>query len=311
MRRLVKHPRGRVLISGIEGFIGTHLGQRLVRMGYHVVGLTRGSHQAQRPDSRRQKFFPFSEYVSAKRSPSQDAVDYVVHLAAITEHARIHGDPIQTLTAELSLLTAMTEYYVRSNARNFVYPSSGKVYGIPSYLPIDERHPLNPTTFLGRFKKISEEVLRYVALASGKPTTVLRIFNVYGPRQKDSFLIPKLLRHAAKSEAIRIGNYGDRRDYLFIDDLVEAFAVVLGSDLKGFNVFNVGSGRSYSPLDLASMIQRITACRLRIAPDPEGRRKSEAENEVASAEAITGLGWTPRTDMAGGLRLTVRALARR
>ena len=138
------------------------------------------------------------------------------------------------------------------NIGNIVFASS-YVYGSPEYLPVDEGHSLSPTSPYARSKVMGEGLCRAYHEDYGLKCVILRIFNIYGEGQSDSFLIPSILKQLVSGE-IELMDPEPRRDFLYISDAVDAYVKAghyTGSD---FEVFNMGSGVSYSVDSIANKI---------------------------------------------------------
>ncbi len=299
----------RILITGIDGFIGMHLGNSLVQHGYYVIGVGR---RAGKRDLR-EKYYHEYHNILVSRTLDKNLrralanINTFIHLSAVTEHISILSRPDFALEYNFLATYHLARLYVNSKARNFIYPSSGKVYGNPQYLPADEKHPLHPVTFLGRYKKMGEDVLGYFSQMSGKSFTVLRMFNVYGPGQSRFFLIPEMMRQITCGNKIVIGNASEKRDYIFIADVVNAFKTVLENPIRGCSVFNVGSGQSFCAKDIVRIMGRLTGRRLVLCVDKQARRKNEPMEEKADVGALSKYGWQPRVTLHQGIRHTIQS----
>lgn len=290
----------KVLITGIDGFIGKHLGEFLLKNGYYVIGI--GKSKKNENKNYASEFYTV-DLLNLKPINVFKNIDFIIHLSAITEYNKICENPELALKFNLLSTFNLANLYINSKAKNFIYPSSGKVYGYPQYLPLDEKHFLQPFNFLGKYKKMGEEILEYFHQISEKNFTVLRIFNVYGPGQKQSFFIPKIIKQIQNNNAVTIGNINDKRDYIFIDDLIEAFKIILKTNLKGYNIFNVGSGETYSIKEILNIIKKITNKKFKVNINKNDKRKFEAKEEKANIDKLSQIGWRSQVNIFKGLRL--------
>lgn len=289
----------KVFITGVSGFMGSHLARHLAREGYQVSGISRKKREIEGVETFKADVLDIRKVLTLSGDK-----DVIIHLAARTTHREIVEDPLATLNLNLTGTYNMLSAFVKSEASHFIYPSSGKVYGNPQYLPYDENHPLNPETLLGKSKKIAESLIDFFALNSKKTFTILRIFNIYGPGQRKGFLVPTILSQIDK-KTLTLGDISARRDYLYIDDLVEGFLTVIKAKLKGWNVFNLASGRCYSAQQMVEIVGKILNRDFEIEMDRSRFRKGEFAEERADISKMRSLGWEAKVSLEEGLRKTL------
>ncbi len=287
----------KVLITGASGFIGRHLCKFLFEQNYEVYGI-----------GKKNLNIPYITYYKANvlnlkqmENLCQNK-DYIIHLAGVTAHEQLEGNPLYALQVNLIGTYNLLRAFYKSNANVFIYPSSGKVYGTPFYLPFDEKHPLNPTTILGKTKKMVEEMIETFSLFTSKCFVILRIFNVYGPGQKDKFLIPKIIKQLHQPEITLFNNIADKRDFIYIDDLLEAISVILRHTFKGMEVFNIGTGHSHSAEDIIKEIEKIIGEKKLLKINKTIQRRGEFREEKANIEKISSFGWHPSITITAGLK---------
>ncbi len=183
---------------------------------------------------------------------------------------------------------------------------SSYVYGKPQSLPISEEHPVRAFNPYALSKILAEEAAGFYRDHYGLPVTILRPFNLYGPTQAEPFLVPMLIRQALdpKQERYEVADDGPRRDYIFIDDLIDlAFA----SEDRPGGVYNAGSGTSVSIGDLAALINEVAGIHKPLYSRGE-RRKDEVMDVVADIRrAESELGWRPKVSLRDGLAAAVAA----
>ena len=285
----------KVLITGVGGFIGKALAGTLSNHGYDVYGL---SHSDIRLNNI--KIFKADVLNESKVFDICKDKDIIIHLAAITEHKNIYNYPAKSFETSLIGTLNVLKAFEKSNAAHFIFPSSGKVYGKPKYLPCGENHTAKPQTPLGITKKICEDAIHYFSTFSDKRFSILRIFNVYGNGQKKNFLIPTILSQT-NSDKIVLGNMQHKRDYIYVKDAVEAFLAIIKHREKGFNIYNVGSGASYSAYDIVKALETIKNKSFKIKIDKSKLRKNEPFEEKASIAKLKSLGWKPKYNIREGL----------
>ncbi len=187
---------------------------------------------------------------------------------------------------------------------------SSYVYGRPQFLPISEDHPLAAFNPYGHTKLLVEDVCRFYAQQFGIQATIIRPFNVYGPGQNGNFLIPTLLRQVLDPDAreVSIADDRPRRDYLFIDDLLDLLLQTMNP--QGFDAFNAGSGSSVNPRELADLMLRAAGLEKPVVSRGEVRA-DEVLDTVADVEKAKRIfGWEPRVSLLEGLRRTIQTRQR-
>jgi len=281
----------RVVVTGAGGFLGRGVCRRLAGSGWEVVALDRSADVTDR----------------AALVGRVSAADAVVHLAFPTRGKARRDRPFETLQEVLEGTSNVLQLAVGCGAVHVVIASSGKVYGPPRRLPISEDHPVAPETQLGALKRLAESVLHDGALAvGGAPTigvTALRIFNVYGPGQREGFVVPRLVASLRGGGPLRLGELDHRRDYIHLEDTCAAFGTALDHPASAgtLRVLNVGSGRTASVRELVERLGRLAGVTPEVVQDPTRRRPDEAPEECADVTRLRALGWAPRVDLAEGL----------
>jgi UDP-glucose 4-epimerase len=192
-----------------------------------------------------------------------------------------------------------------------VHTSTRQVYGQPLRNPVDEEHPTRPVDVNGVSKLAGEQLHMVYAQAYGMACTSLRLTNVYGPRQRltsdELGFLPVFLRHALLDEELRIfGDGTQRRDCLYIDDVVDALIVATADRADGM-VLNVGHGKDHSLLEIAGHVIDVAgAGRVTLVPWPEQHRQIAIGSFHTDGSLMAAtLGWSASTDLDAGLRSTV------
>jgi len=303
----------RVLVTGVAGFVGSHLAERLLADGREVIGV----------DS----FDPFypeelkrANLSGALASPrfrlvvadvrDADAVarvagsarfDAIAHLAALAgvrpslEHPALYADVNVRGTA------VVAEAAVRHGVPRLVFASSSSVYGERQGGPFSERDPVeHPISPYAATKRAGELLLHAVHHASGLSVTCARIFTAYGPRQRPDLAIRKFAARMLRGDPVPV--YGDGsqvRDFTYVDDLVDGLVRALDADL-GYAILNFGCGRTVSVLEVVEELERALAVKARIDWQPEQRGDvSRTWADVSAARAA--LGYEPRVALEAGI----------
>jgi nucleoside-diphosphate-sugar epimerase len=179
------------------------------------------------------------------------------------------------------------------------------LYGNPKTLPVSETAPLSVTNPYALSKKLSEEACKFYSDSFNLRITIFRPFNVYGPGQNESFLIPSIICQIESGNAIRVRDLEPKRDYLYVDDVVQGILKSVYCQSR-FSIMNLGSGESHSVEDIIRIIQQLMKTNLPVYSSQE-RRKDEMMDTVADIrEARAQLGWAPHWTLARGLEQVLK-----
>lgn len=307
-----------VLVTGANGFIGSHLTEALVRKGYqvrafvHYNSLNSWGWLDTCDDEVKGKFEVFAGDV---RDPhgvrvAMRGCDAVLHLAALIAIPYSYHSPdtyVDTnVKGTLNVLQAARELGVR----RLVHTSTSEVYGTAQYVPITEKHPLQGQSPYSA-SKIGADQLAYSFFASfGTPVVIARPFNTYGPRQSARAVIPTIISQIASGHrSIRLGAVSPTRDFNFVTDTVNGFIAALASERGLGEVINFGSNFEISIGETAAVIADIMGVDLEIETDesrirPEG---SEVERLWASnSKALELFDWQPAYGGLNGFRMGLK-----
>jgi UDP-glucose 4-epimerase len=303
-----------VLVTGGAGFIGSHLVDRLVVEGYDVVvldNLSTGNLEniGGNLDTERVRFVKgdIRDYQTVR--DVCEGMGMVFHLAGIANVAWSTQNPSAThevnATGTLNVLRASLE----ARVAKVIFASSCAVYGNPLKIPIEEDHPTNPMSPYGASKLAAEGYVRAFASAFGLESVCLRLFNVYGPRQHEgdsSGVIARFSKMFVKGISPKI--YGDgeqRRDFVFVQDVVEAFLRALEGG-RNAEAYNIGSGRAFSVNEIFNIL-RCGLGKEEIQADYVPARSGEIRVSIADIKKATAeLGFRPMVSLEEGLRLTLQ-----
>jgi UDP-glucose 4-epimerase len=313
------HYRGRkVLVTGGLGFIGSNLCRKLADLGAEVVAV-----DSLLPDYGG-NLFNLEGYESRVRINIADVrghgMEYLVrgqevlfNLAGQVSHIDSMADPFTDLEINCRSQLSILEAVRRGNPElKVVYAGTRQVYGRPLYLPVDERHLLQPVDVNG-INKISGEFYHLVYhQVHGIRASSLRLTNTYGPRQlirhnRQGF-IGWFIRQAAFGEEIQIfGDGSQKRDFNHVDDVVDAFLRAGATDAVDGQVLNLGDSRPVSLLELVELLLDVAGGgRHRLVPFPPERKLIDIGDFYAdTSKARATLGWSPRVGLREGLTDTV------
>lgn len=301
----------RVLVTGGAGFIGSHLVGRLVQRGFEVVifdNFSSGSRENLRDLVGDVEIVEgdIRDYESLEAAARQ--TECVIHLAALIDVAESLEKPF--LYFDVNVRGTLNVLEAAKRAELFVFASSAAVYGDPVRLPIDEGHPLQPLSPYGASKVAGEALVSAYARSRGFRPVVLRLFNVYGPKQSKAYagVVMEFVKRIQQGEPpVIFGDGMQTRDLVFIDDVIEYLVRALALDrVRG--VYNIGSGKPVSVLELAETVARLMG-RPDLKPVYTAPRPGDIEHSFASiAKAASDFGYEPTITLEEGIRRTVREL---
>jgi nucleoside-diphosphate-sugar epimerase len=295
----------KILITGVDGFIGHRLADLLISNNNYVVGLGRRDECSVKNIH---AYFSGDILDEKLVEKAVSGVDAIIHLASLTSYNDIIYDKFKTLEINLFGTKNVLNAFVKSkSAKKFIYSSSGKVYGDVKHLPISDEQIPNPLNILGKSKLITEKLIDFYSTGQ-KEFIIFRIFNVYGPGQQINFLIPTILSQVKESEndvkTITLGNIKAKRDYVFIDDVVDAFVLAIEKNLDpGLSIFNICSGKGISAQEIVSIIENLMNIQINIKTKSFLIRNDETDIEYGSFEkAKKILGWYPKYSFRDGIK---------
>ena len=304
----------RVLVTGADGFIGSHLAEALVGQGANVRALAIYNSFSSRgwldqtPADVRDKI---NIVVGDIRDPHfvreiAHGCEIILHLAALISVPFSYVSPqsfVETnVVGTLNVLQAARNCEVS----RVVCTSTSEVYGTACYVPIDETHPLNAQSPYAATKIAADQLALSFQKTFGTPVIVLRPFNTFGPRQSMRAVIPTIIvQIAGGSRTIKLGSLHPTRDFSFISDTVRGFMHAAVADDGIGEVVNTGSGFEISIGDTAALIAEIMDAKVQIERSNERVRPAASEVErlfagITKAEKV--LGWKPNYAGLDGFR---------
>jgi len=315
----VSHPLAgrRVLVTGADGFIGSHLVERLVAVGASVRAFCLYTSQGSwgwledaPADTRAKLDVRLGDIRDARFVESAcEGVDIICHLAALIaipySYVAAESYVDTNVRGTLNLLEAAR----RARVCRFVHTSTSEVYGTPSSLPIRETHPMQAQSPYAATKVAADQLALSFHLSHGVPVVVLRPFNTYGPRQSARAVLPTILTQMlAGKDEIDLGRLDTRRDLTYVADTVEGFLAAATAEGIDGDTIQLGTGEAVSIAELFEMANRVMGSRCQPRVDPRRVRPDASEVLVLEsdpARALERLGWRPTVSLEEGLTRTV------
>ena len=306
-------PPRKVLVTGAAGFIGSTLVDRLLEEGREVVGLDsfdpfypeaeklRNLESARRHACFRLERADIRDADAVERIFAAGDFDAVVHLAALAGVRPSLERPAVYADVNVRGTAVLLEAAARRSGAHFVFASSSSVYGEREAGPFHESDPVvRPVSPYAATKRAGELLAHSFHHAHGLSVTCVRIFTAYGPRQRPDLAIRSFAEHMRRNEPVPVfGDGSSRRDFTFIDDLVDGLVRALDRDL-GFAILNLGAGREVVLLDVLKLLEQRVGVSARVEWLP--RQTGDVPRTWADIGAAQErLGYAPRVPIEEGI----------
>jgi NAD dependent epimerase/dehydratase len=316
----------RVLVTGADGFIGSHLAEALVRRGLKVRAFVMYNSfnswgwldRAPKDVRAALEVFPGDiRDPHGVRLAMRDC-DTVMHLAALIAIPFSYHSPDTYIDTNVKGTLNVVQAARELGTEKVVHTSTSEVYGTARTVPISESHPLQGQSPYAASKIGADHLALSFHAAFGTPVSVIRPFNTFGPRQSARAVIPSIIiQLLAGAPRLRLGALHPTRDFSYVEDTVAGFIAVAESPRTVGEVVNTGSGHEIAIGDLAQMLCRLTGHEVPVEQDEQRLRpdKSEVERLLAdTSKAQSLLGWRPalagRAGLEEGLRRTIEWFSR-
>lgn len=310
-----------ILVTGADGFIGSHLVEALLERGLRVRALVQYNSFNSWGNLEELRNHPdlFSngriEVVAGDvRDPHfcrhlMKGVDAVMHLAALIGIPYSYVAPDSYIDTNVKGTLNICQAALEEGVGRVLVTSTSEVYGSAIYVPIDENHPRQPQSPYSASKISADAVAMSFYNSFSLPVTVVRPFNTYGPRQSARAFIPTVISQIASGQRqIMVGDLSPRRDFNYVADTARGFISILESDSTVGRELNIATGESVSMEETLKIIVEIMGGDVEIVTDP--RRLRPAKSEVTRLEGDSSLlrsltGWKPEVSLREGLSKTV------
>lgn len=307
-----------VFVTGADGFIGSHVVERLVADGADVRALClyNSNGSAGWLDES-----PVRRDVDVQLGDIRDAehmralvkgADVVLHLAALIAIPYSYVAPRSYVDTNITGTLNILEAVRAEGTPRLVHTSTSEVYGTPESVPITVAHPLRGQSPYSASKIGADKMCESYALSFYTPVTVLRPFNTFGPRQSMRAVIPTILSQLlAGASEVHLGALSPKRDFTFVADTADGFVRAATTDLAPGTVVQLGTGRTVSIAETFELCLQATGSSATVTTDEDRFRPAGSEVEILlsdPAQAADVLGWTPQTSLEDGLRATAEWL---
>lgn len=303
-----------ILITGADGFIGSHLTEMLVKKGANVKGLS--------------FYNSFNNWgwledinclneIEVLTGDIRDAhyckkitkgIDVVFHLAALIAIPYSYVAPDSYVDTNIKGTLNLCQSALENNISKFIHTSTSEVYGTAQYVPIDEKHPLQPQSPYSATKIGADAIAESFYRSFNLPLIIARPFNTYGPRQSNRAVIPTMITQIANGKKqIKLGDINPTRDFNYVKDTCKGFLMLAESENTIGEIFNIGSNFEISIRDTFELIKNIMNSDAQIEEDEQRFRpeKSEVNRLWCDNTKIKALtGFFPEYTLEKGLKET-------
>ena len=304
----------KILVTGADGFIGSHLAETLAAAGACVRAFVLYNSFGSLGNLENSPFLKDMEIVAGDvRDPNfcreaMKGIDIVFNLAALIAIPYSYSAPDSYIDTNVKGALHICQA-ARENGARVVQMSTSEAYGTAQYVPIDEAHPLVPQSPYSASKIGADMTAMSFYHAFDLPVTVARPFNTYGPRQSARAFIPTVITQLASgAPQIKLGDLTPRRDLNFVSDTCKGLMLLADCDAAVGQTVNIGSGVDVSMAEVCELLQEIMNCRVEILRD-EARirpKNSEVHRLLCGNEKIKAMtGFAPEYDIRAGLVKTV------
>ena len=294
----------KILVTGADGFIGSHVVETLVKSGHEVrafVLYNSFNSWGWLDESDKAIRDSIDIFAGDIRDPhgvdkAVEKQEVILNLAALIAIPYSYHSPDTYIDTNIKGTLNILQAARRHGVKRVVQTSTSEVYGTAQYIPIDEAHPLHPQSPYAATKVGADQLALSFHASFDVPVGILRPFNTYGPRQSARAVIPTIISQLANKSKVKLGSLSPTRDFSFVQDTANGFLAAAQSDAIVGQTINLGSGFEISIKETAETIARLMNTKLELVDDEQRVRpeNSEVERLHASIEkAKTLLGWQP------------------
>ena len=306
----------KVLITGSEGFIGSHLTEELVKMGADVTALVQynsfnswgwiDSFDKNIKDVIKVVTGDIREYDNINKIIKGQ--DVVFHLAALIAIPYSYHSPMSYIRTNIEGTAMVLESCKNNNIQKIIHTSTSEVYGNPKYVPIDENHSLSGQSPYSASKIGADKIVESYHLSYNLPVVTIRPFNTFGERQSIRAIIPTLITQFLTTKKIKLGNLEISRDFNYIKNTIDGFIKGMETDNIFGEVINIGSGEETYLEELIAILAQLINTDYDIEYETIRTRPSKSEVRRLQSESTKAhnlLNWRAKYSLEEGLVKTI------
>jgi GDP-4-dehydro-6-deoxy-D-mannose reductase len=291
----------KVLVTGVNGFVGRHVAREQLDNNISVIGIGGPSSEATNSE--------LSDYLALDLTRAEEAgkiafsgVDGVIHLAGLAAVGPSFNKPMEYLMTNIGIQTNLFEAALTQKATSrWLIISTGALYDAQATLPLSEESPVLPSSPYAVSKLTQESMAQYYS-RRGIETLITRPFNHIGPGQGLGFIVPDLTKQiidveSGNAQELKVGNLDAKRDYTDVRDIARAYRLLLEKGSSG-QIYNVCSGKALSGHEILDGLMRAAGSQPKTGQDPEKMRPADAAELCGSHDKLTAAtGWRPEISL--------------
>jgi len=281
-----------IIVTGHDGFLGSHLVPELQKK-FNVIGVSKTGYNQKitqlKKDICKISYLDFPE-----------KINYIIHLAAITDPIYCQKNPKECFNVNVNGTQNILELARRKDSK-IIFFSTSHVYGIPKKLPVKEGDPKHPNSIYSDSRLDAEIICESYSRTYGLDVSIARLFSVYGPNSSSHLVVNSIINQLLKNKVIQLGNVNSRRDFIYVTDVIQAIKIILKT-IHGFNDYNVGTGKSYSILEICEILKKISKKNIPVKSIKSKIRKNDLSKIVCDPTKIQNLGWKSKIEISVGLQ---------
>tara|TARA_B100000989_G_scaffold274145_1_gene232787 strand:+ start:952 stop:1944 length:993 start_codon:yes stop_codon:yes gene_type:complete len=294
----------KIFITGAEGFIGSHITEKLLTLGYNVTALVLynftgdiGNLKYISKNNLKKLNIIFGDISDPETYfKNLKKTNIVINLASLISIPYSYRAPISYFNNNIIGTSNFLAACKNLDLEKFIHFSTSEIYGTPKKIPITETTPLNPQSPYAASKAAIDHVIKSYYYSFDMPVVILRPFNNYGPRQSRRAVIPEIICQILKKNIISLGDINTKRDFLFVEDTANAvLRVIMTNNILG-EEFNIGSNKFFKIKDIVNILSKLIQKKIIIKLDKKKIRplKSEVRHLMCDySKAKKILKWTP------------------
>ncbi len=297
----------KICVTGGAGFIGHHLVGKLLDMNNEVLVLDNLSFGKKEylPDDKNLTFsnIDIRDSKKVENNINKFNPEILMHLAAIHHIPYCNSHPFEASDININGMRNILKSAKENNIRKLFFASTMAVYPIND-ISNKEVSEVGPTDIYGTTKLVGEDLCELLPLKTGITSICGRLANVYGPEETNSHVIPEIEKQVKEGKRkIELGNIEPSRDFVHVYDVTNAMISLMESDIEGFEVFNIGTGKEYSIKETVEIFEKVIGEKLKIIKSKERIRKAERMHLIPDIRKISELAnWSPKVDFPEGIK---------
>ena len=285
----------KIVITGHTGFIGQNLINELDIKKFNITGISRT-----RLDNT--NLNQIKRNIQDIKNSDIEKKSIIIHLAGMTNVLDCEKNPVECFKINVEGTQKILQIAKEKKCK-VIFPSTSHVYGHPKKIPIDENQIVSATSIYSASKIAGEILCQGYSNTYKMDIAVFRLFSAYGPRNSDYKVESRIISQLLTKKKIKLGNLSPKRDFIYILDVVNAIKVIM-RNLKKFEIYNIGTGKSHSIKELSITLKKISGKNIPIQTIKNYSRKTDIPNVVCNNKKIRKLGWKPKISFYKGLEMT-------